>query len=80
METHGFQVTRHYLGLDTAWRAEYTHGKGGSTLGINSGKNTDGYFDFYGSHILKKWMASAVSVMLAATTLSPSAVVGSLSL
>ncbi|KAK0189039.1 hypothetical protein F5146DRAFT_1140603 [Armillaria mellea] len=36
METHGFQVTRHYLGLDTAWRAEYTHGKGGSTLGINS--------------------------------------------
>ncbi|KAK0217826.1 hypothetical protein IW262DRAFT_1298439 [Armillaria fumosa] len=36
METHGFQVTRHYLGLNTAWRAEYTHGKGGSTLGINS--------------------------------------------
>ncbi|KAK0489037.1 hypothetical protein IW261DRAFT_1547988 [Armillaria novae-zelandiae] len=28
METHGFQVTRHYLGLNTAWR--------GSTLGINS--------------------------------------------
>ncbi|KAK0501404.1 hypothetical protein EDD18DRAFT_1142676 [Armillaria luteobubalina] len=36
METHGFQVTRHYLGLETAWRAEYTHGRGGSTLGINS--------------------------------------------
>ncbi|KAH7927319.1 amidohydrolase [Leucogyrophana mollusca] len=36
METHGFTVTRHYLGLDTAWRAEYTHGKGGRTLGINS--------------------------------------------
>ncbi|KAK0467138.1 uncharacterized protein EV420DRAFT_668556 [Desarmillaria tabescens] len=36
MENHGFQVTRQYLGLDTAWRAEYTHGKGGSTLGINS--------------------------------------------
>ncbi|KAH7913842.1 hypothetical protein BJ138DRAFT_1001456 [Hygrophoropsis aurantiaca] len=36
MESHGFTVTRHYLGLDTAWRAEYVHGKGGRTLGINS--------------------------------------------
>lgn len=36
MESHGFVVTRHYLGLDTAWRAQFTHGKGGRTLGINS--------------------------------------------
>ncbi|KAG2132805.1 hypothetical protein DEU56DRAFT_441588 [Suillus clintonianus] len=36
MENHGFSVTRHYLGLKTAWRAEYTHGKGGRTIGINS--------------------------------------------
>jgi len=36
MESHGFWVMRHYLGLKTAWRAEYTHGKGGRTLGINS--------------------------------------------
>lgn len=36
MESHGFSVTRHYLGLKTAWKAEYTHGKGGRTLGINS--------------------------------------------
>lgn len=36
MERHGFTVTRHYLGLDTAWRAEFTHRKGGRTLGINS--------------------------------------------
>lgn len=36
MESHGFAVTRHYLGLDTAWRAQFTHGKGGRTLGINS--------------------------------------------
>lgn len=36
MESHGFTVTRHYLGLKTAWRAEYTHGNGGRTLGINS--------------------------------------------
>ncbi|KAF9006077.1 amidohydrolase [Cyathus striatus] len=36
MESHGFKVTRHYLGLDTAWKAEYTHGKGGRVLGINS--------------------------------------------
>ena len=32
----GFRVTRHYLGLDTAWRAEFTQGKGGRVLGINS--------------------------------------------
>ncbi|KAG1808649.1 uncharacterized protein BJ212DRAFT_1448958 [Suillus subaureus] len=36
MESHGFSVTRHYLGLETAWKAEYTHGQGGRTLGINS--------------------------------------------
>lgn len=36
MERHGFAVTRHYLGLETAWRAEFTHGKGGRSLGINS--------------------------------------------
>ncbi|OAX43969.1 amidohydrolase [Rhizopogon vinicolor AM-OR11-026] len=36
MENHGFFVTRHYLGLETAFRAEYTYGKGGRTLGINS--------------------------------------------
>lgn len=36
MESHGFAVTRHYLGLDTAWKAQFTHGKGGRTLGINS--------------------------------------------
>lgn len=36
MERHGFVVTRHYLGLETAWRAEFTHGSGGRTLGINS--------------------------------------------
>ena len=37
METHGFAVTRHYLGLETAWRAEFTAGKDGSrVLGINS--------------------------------------------
>lgn len=36
MSEHGFKVTPHYLGLDTAWRAEFTHGKGGRVLGINS--------------------------------------------
>ncbi|EIW79338.1 amidohydrolase [Coniophora puteana RWD-64-598 SS2] len=36
MESHGFTVTRHYLHLDTAWRAEFTHGKGGRTMGINA--------------------------------------------
>jgi metal-dependent amidase/aminoacylase/carboxypeptidase family protein len=36
MSTHGFKVTKHYLGLDTAWRAEYSRGTGGRVLGINS--------------------------------------------
>ncbi|GLB43360.1 putative peptidase family M20/M25/M40 [Lyophyllum shimeji] len=36
MEQHGFNVTRHYAGLDTAWRAEYTFGRGGRVLGVNS--------------------------------------------
>ncbi|KIJ20921.1 hypothetical protein PAXINDRAFT_66801, partial [Paxillus involutus ATCC 200175] len=36
MESHDFLVTRQYLGLKTAWKAEFTHGQGGRTLGINS--------------------------------------------
>ncbi|KAJ6591581.1 hypothetical protein DFH09DRAFT_178830 [Mycena vulgaris] len=36
MESHGFTVTKHYLGLATAFRAEFTHGQGGRVLGVNS--------------------------------------------
>ncbi|KAJ7504386.1 hypothetical protein B0H11DRAFT_514896 [Mycena galericulata] len=36
MTTHGFTVTKHYLGLPTAFRAEFNHGKGGRVLGVNS--------------------------------------------
>ncbi|TFY65870.1 hypothetical protein EVG20_g5218 [Dentipellis fragilis] len=36
MSTHGFKVTPHYLGLDTAWRAEASHGTDGRVLGVNS--------------------------------------------
>ncbi|KAF8892143.1 hypothetical protein BD779DRAFT_1610312 [Infundibulicybe gibba] len=36
MSEHGFKVTRQYLGLETAWRAEFKQGKGGRVLGINS--------------------------------------------
>jgi len=36
MDSHGFQVTRHYLELETAWRAEFSHGKGGRVIGVNS--------------------------------------------
>ncbi|KAJ3513607.1 hypothetical protein NLJ89_g2854 [Agrocybe chaxingu] len=36
MATHGFQVTRNNLGLETAWRAEYSQGTGGRVIGINS--------------------------------------------
>ncbi|KDR80667.1 hypothetical protein GALMADRAFT_241031 [Galerina marginata CBS 339.88] len=36
MAEHGFKITKHYLGLETAWRAEYTQGTGGRVIGINS--------------------------------------------
>jgi metal-dependent amidase/aminoacylase/carboxypeptidase family protein len=36
MSSHGFSVTRHYLGMDTAWRAEFTRGDGGRVIGVNS--------------------------------------------
>ncbi|GJJ06039.1 hypothetical protein Clacol_000226 [Clathrus columnatus] len=36
MESSGFKVTRHYLGLETAWRAEFKHGTGGRVIGVNS--------------------------------------------
>ena len=36
MADHGFKVTKHYLQLETAWRAEYSQGKNGRVLGINS--------------------------------------------
>lgn len=36
MASQGFEVTRSYAGLSTAWKAEYVHGKGGRVLGINS--------------------------------------------
>jgi len=36
MSSKGWEITKHYLGLDTAWRAEFTVGNGGRTLGVNS--------------------------------------------
>lgn len=36
MARHGFTVTRHYLGLSTAWRAEFAHGTGGRVIGLQS--------------------------------------------
>ncbi|KAG6898319.1 hypothetical protein C0992_011910 [Termitomyces sp. T32_za158] len=36
LEKHDFQVTRHYAGLETAWRAEYSVGQDGRVLGVNS--------------------------------------------
>ena len=35
MEDHGFQVTRK-LHLETAWKATYSWGSGGRTIGVNS--------------------------------------------
>ncbi len=36
MSERGFTVTKHYLGLDTAWRAEYSRGIGGRVIGLQS--------------------------------------------
>lgn len=36
IEKYGFTVTKHYSGLETAWRAEYTHGTGGRVIGLQS--------------------------------------------
>lgn len=36
MEARGWIVTRHYLGLETAWRAEWSFGTSGPVVGVNS--------------------------------------------
>jgi len=36
MASHGFKIKKHYLGLDTAWRAEYSQGRDGRVIGINA--------------------------------------------
>ena len=36
MAGHGFNVTKHYLGLETAWRAEFSQGTGGRVIGVNA--------------------------------------------
>ncbi|OCB91848.1 hypothetical protein A7U60_g866 [Sanghuangporus baumii] len=36
MRSHEFKVTPHLAGIKTAWRAEWSYGKGGRTLGINA--------------------------------------------
>ncbi|KAM0745941.1 amidohydrolase [Meredithblackwellia eburnea MCA 4105] len=36
MESHGFKVTRHAYGLDTAWEATWENGAGGPVVGFNS--------------------------------------------
>jgi metal-dependent amidase/aminoacylase/carboxypeptidase family protein len=36
MSSRGFTVTRQYLGLATAWRAEFSHGVRGRIVGVNA--------------------------------------------
>ncbi|KAL8292357.1 hypothetical protein RQP46_001823 [Phenoliferia psychrophenolica] len=36
MDGHGFAVTRHAYGLETAWEATFEHGSGGPVVGFNS--------------------------------------------
>lgn len=38
LSKHGFEVTKHFH-LETAWRAAFSHGKGGRTIGVNSEVN-----------------------------------------
>lgn len=35
MESQGFLVSRHYLEMDTAWRAAFSHSQGGRVIGVN---------------------------------------------
>ncbi|KIY53350.1 hypothetical protein FISHEDRAFT_63374 [Fistulina hepatica ATCC 64428] len=36
LSKYDFKITKHYLGLQTAFRAEFTHGTGGRVIGINA--------------------------------------------
>ena len=36
MQKHGFVVSRHYLGMQTAWRAEFVFGDGRRVIGLQS--------------------------------------------
>ncbi|KIJ55799.1 hypothetical protein M422DRAFT_24314 [Sphaerobolus stellatus SS14] len=36
MSSHAFEVTPHFLGLETAWKATFKHGSGGRVIGVNS--------------------------------------------
>ncbi|EJD07264.1 uncharacterized protein FOMMEDRAFT_74213, partial [Fomitiporia mediterranea MF3/22] len=36
MRSHGFKVTPHLSGIQSAWRAEWSYGKGGRTFGVNA--------------------------------------------
>ncbi|KAI0339678.1 hypothetical protein BDW22DRAFT_1336005 [Trametopsis cervina] len=36
MKKSGFNVTPHHLGLETAWRAEFSHGENGRVIGLQS--------------------------------------------
>ncbi|KAL4065914.1 hypothetical protein J3A83DRAFT_4432070 [Scleroderma citrinum] len=49
MERHGFVVTRHYLGLETAWKAEFTHVGWGVAIAVKSALQT---YDIPGRIIL----------------------------
>lgn len=36
MQEAGFQVTRHYLDIPTAWRAEFSYGQYKRVIGLNA--------------------------------------------
>ncbi|KAF8587929.1 amidohydrolase [Ramaria rubella] len=36
MSSYGFSVTKHFLGLETAWKATFSHGHSGRVIGVNS--------------------------------------------
>ncbi|KAJ6518841.1 hypothetical protein C8R45DRAFT_1116577 [Mycena sanguinolenta] len=66
MASHGFAVTKNYLGLDTAFRAEFTHGKGGRVLGINSEYDALNGIGHACGHNLIAWSGCGVALAVKA--------------
>ncbi|KAJ7247632.1 hypothetical protein B0H12DRAFT_1124775 [Mycena haematopus] len=66
MASHGFTVTKNYLGLATAFRAEFTHGKGGRVLGINSEYDALSRIGHGCGHNLIAWSGCGVALAVKA--------------
>ncbi|KAF7328508.1 Aminoacylase 1-like protein 2 [Mycena venus] len=66
MASNGFTVTKHYLGLTTAFRAEFSHQKGGRVLGINSEYDALSGIGHACGHNLIAWSGCGVALAVKA--------------